>query len=73
MLISHIFKLKIFNYNRKAAIDFIFNSPLYKERVGINYRVFYIATSCIFTTSFYYYFYLKSAYLINNIINFHLY
>jgi len=122
MLTSYIFRPKTSVYNRKAAIDFTFISPLYKRNIiicsllnvrfgsllgprglllkymwgensdrenpvthlpafgtrlkrniSINYRVFYIAIFYIFTTSFYYCFYLRSTYFIINIINLYLY
>jgi hypothetical protein len=72
MLTSYIFRSITSIYNRKAAIDSTFISPLYRERVTINYRVFYIVISYIFTISFYYSFYLRSAYLIISIIDLHL-
>ena len=73
MTISYIFKSKTSIYSKKAAIDFTFISPLYRRKVNINYRVFYIAIFYIFTNSFYYYFYLKFTYLIINIVDLYLY
>ena len=73
MLTSHAFKPRTFIRSRKAAINSIFISPLYRKRVSINYRVFYIAASYIFTTSFYYCFHLRSIYLIISIVDLHLY
>ena len=46
MLTSYIFRPKTSIYSRKATIDFTF--------ISINYRVFFIAASYIFATSFYY-------------------
>ena len=40
ILVSHAFKLMTFVYNRKAAVDFIFISPLYRESVNVIYGVF---------------------------------
>ena len=60
-------------YNKKVAINFIFISPLYKGSININYRVFYIVIFYIFTTSFYYRFYLRSTYLIISIVDLYLY
>ena len=73
MLVSHIFRPKTSVYSKKAAIDFTFISSLYRGRVGVNYRVFYMAVSCVFTTSFYYYFYLRSAHLVISIVDLYLY
>jgi hypothetical protein len=72
MLISYIFRPRTSIYSRKAAIDSTFISPLYRGRVSINYRVFYIAISYIFATSFYYYFYLRSTYLIISVVDLYL-
>ena len=73
MLVSHIFRPKTSIYSKKAAVDSAFISPLYRGRVGINYGVFYVAASCAFATSFYHYFYLRSAYLAISIVDLHLY
>jgi hypothetical protein len=73
MLISYVFKPRTSIYSRKAAIDSAFISPLYRGRVSINYRVFYIAAYYIFTTSFYYRFCLRSTYLIISIVDLYLY
>ena len=73
MLISYTFRPRTSIYSRKAAIDSTFISPLYRGRVGINYRVFYMAASCIFAASFYCRFYLKSAYLVISIVDLYLY
>jgi hypothetical protein len=73
MLISHAFKPKTSVRSRKAAIDSTFISPLYRGRVSINYRVFHIAASYIFTTSFHYHFHLRSTYLAINIVDLYLY
>ena len=45
MLISHIFKPKTSIYSKKTAVDFAFISFLYRERVSVNYKVFYIAVT----------------------------
>jgi hypothetical protein len=73
MLISYAFRPRTSVRSRKAAIDSAFISPLYRGRVNINYRVFYIAAFYIFTASFYYYFYLRSAYLIVSIVDLYLF
>ena len=72
MLASYAFRPRTSVRSRKAAVDSAFISPLYRGRVGINYRVFYIAASCIFATSFYRRFYLRSAHLIISIVDLHL-
>ena len=73
MLASYAFRPKTFICNKKAAVDSAFVSPSYRGRVGVNYRVFYMAAFCAFTASFYYHFYLRSAYLVISIIDLHLY
>ena len=73
MLISHTFRPKTSVYSRKVAVDFTFISPLYRGRVSVNYKVFYIAAFYAFTAFFYYYFYLRSAYLAISIVNLYLY
>ena len=70
---SYTFRPKTSIRSRKAAIDSTFISPLYRRRVRINYRVFYMAASYIFATSFYRYFYLRSAYLTISIVDLYLY
>ena len=72
MLISHIFRPKTSVHSKKAAVDSAFISPLYRGRVGIDYRVFYMAVSYAFTTFFYYYFYLRSAHLAISIVDLYL-
>ena len=73
MLASHAFRPRTSVRSRKAAIDFAFISPLYRGRVGVDYRVFYMAASCVFTASFYRRFHLRSAHLAISIVNLHLY
>ena len=73
MLMSHAFRPRTSIHSRKAAVDSAFVSPSYKGRVGVNHRVFHMAASCAFAASFYYYFYLRSAYLAINIVDFYLY
>ena len=73
MLISHMFRPRTSICSRKAVVDSTFISPLYRGRVGIDYGVFHMATSCVFAASFYYYFYLRSAHLAINIVDFYLY
>ena len=73
MLVSHTFRPKTSVYSKKAAVDSAFVSPLYRGRVGVDHGVFYMAISCAFTASFYYYFYLRSAHLIINIVDLYLY
>ena len=73
MLASHAFRPRTSVRSRKAAVDSAFISPLYRGRIGINYGVFYIVVSYVFTTSFYCRFYLRSAHLVISVINFYLY
>ena len=73
MLINYIFRPKTFVYNKKVVIDFTFINLLYRGRVGVNYRVFYMAASCTFTAFFHCCFYLRSAYLAINIVDLYLY
>ena len=73
MLISHIFRPKTSVRNRKAAVDSAFVSPLYRGRVSVDYRVFHMATSCVFAAFFHRYFYLRSAHLAISVIDLYLY
>jgi hypothetical protein len=73
MLASYTFRPRTSVRSRKAAVDSAFISPLYRGRVGINYRVFYIATSCIFAASFHYRFHLRSTHLTISIVDLYLY
>ena len=68
MLVSHAFRPRTSVRSRKAAVDSTFVSPLYRGRVSINYRVFYIAASYIFTTSFRHRFHLRSAHLAISVV-----
>ena len=72
MLVSHTFRPRTSVRSRKAAIDSTFVSPLYRGRVSVDYRVFYIAASYIFTASFYRRFYLRSTHLIISIVDLYL-
>ena len=72
MLANHAFRLKTSIHNRKAAVDSAFVSPSYRGRVGVDYGVFYIAVSCVFTASFHCCFYLRSAHLAINIVDLYL-
>ena len=72
MLISHIFRPKTSVRSKKAAVDFAFVSPLYRERVGVDYRVFHMATSYDFTAFFHRCFYLRSAHFTINIVDLYL-
>ena len=72
MLVSYAFRPRTSVCSKKAAVDSAFVSPLYRGRVSINYRVFYMAVSCAFAVFFYYCFYLRSAYLIISIVDFYL-
>ena len=72
MLASYVFRPRTSVHSRKAAVDSTFISPLYRGRVGVNYRVFHVAASCVFATSFYRRFYLRSAYLVISIVDLYL-
>ena len=73
MLVSYAFRPRASIYSKKAAVDSAFISPLYRGKVGVNYRVFYIAASCVFAALFYCCFYLRSAYLAISVIDLYLY
>ena len=73
MLISYAFRPRTSVRSRKATIDSAFISPLYRGRVGVNYRVFHMAASYVFAASFYRRFYLRSAYLIISVVDLYLY
>ena len=72
MLASHAFKPITFVYNKNAAVDSAFISPLYKGIVGVVHGVFQMAVFCDFAIFFQCLFYLRSAHLAINVINFHL-
>ena len=72
MLVNYIFRPRTSVYSKKAAVDSAFVSPLYRGRVGVDYRVFYMAASCAFTASFHRCFYLRSAHLVISIVDFYL-
>ena len=73
MLVSYTFRPKTSIYSKKAAIDSAFVSPLYRGRVGVNHRVFYVAASCVFAAFFHHYFYLRSAHLAISVVDLYLY
>ena len=73
MLASHAFRPRTSVHSRKAAVDSAFVSPLYRGRVGVNYGVFHMAVSCVFTVFFYCCFYLRSAHFVISIVDLHLY
>ena len=70
---SHAFRPRTSVYNKKAAVDSAFVSPLYRGRVGVDYGVFHMAASCAFAASFHCCFYLRSAHLAISIVDLHLY
>ena len=72
MLTSYAFSPRTSVRSRKAAIDSAFVSPLYRGRVSINYRVFYVAASCVFAASFYCRFPSRSAYLAISVVDLYL-
>ena len=73
MLVSYVFKPKTSVYSKKAVVNSAFVSPLYRGRVGVDYRVFYVAMSCVIAAFFYCRFYLRSAHLVISIVDFYLY
>ena len=72
VLTSYTFSPRTSNCRRKAAIDSAFVYPLYRGRVGFNYRVPYIVALYTFTAFFYRRFHLISAYLAIHIVDLHL-
>ena len=68
-----MFSPKISIYSKKVAIDFAFNCPLYKGRVTIVHRVFYMVILCTFTAFFPRRFHSVSAHLVMYIVDLHLY
>ena len=73
MLTSYIFSPRTSIYSRKAAVDSTFICPLYRGRVSVVYRVFYVVALYTFTAFFQYYFYLISTYLTIYIVDLYLY
>ena len=73
MLASYAFRPRTSVRSRKATIDSAFVSPLYRGRVGVDYKVFYVAASCVFAASFYRRFHLRSAYLAISVVDLYLY
>ena len=73
MLASHAFRPITFVYNKNAAVDSAFVSPLYRGIVGVVYGVFQVAAFCVFAAFFQCLFHLRSAYLAINVVDFHLY
>ena len=72
MLASYAFRPRTSIRSRKAAIDSTFVSPSYRGRVGVDYRVFHMATSYVFAASFHRRFYLRSAHLAISIVDLYL-
>ena len=73
MLISYLFSPRTSVCSRKAAVDSAFVCPLYRGRVGFNYRVLYIVILYAFTAFFQRRFHLRSTYFIIYIVNLYLY
>ena len=67
-----MFSPRISIYSKKAAVDFAFNCLLYRGRVAVVYRVFYMVTLCAFTAFFYRRFYSVSAHLVMHIVDLYL-
>ena len=72
ILISYTFRPKTSVCSKKVAVDFTFVNPLYRGRVGVDYKVFHVAASCVFTAFFYCRFYLRSAHLAISIVDLYL-
>jgi len=72
MLISYAFSPRTSVHRRKAAVASAFVCPLYRGRVGFNYRVPHIIALYAFTAFFYYRFHLIFAYLAMQVVNLHL-
>jgi hypothetical protein len=72
MLTSHAFSPRTSIHRRKAAVASAFVCPLYRGRVGFNYRVPYVVALCAFTAFFYYRFHLISAHLAMQVVDLHL-
>ena len=73
MLVNYAFSPRTSICSKKVAVDSAFNCPLYRGRVAVVYRVFYVVTLCTFATFFHHYFYLVSAHLVMYIVDLHLY
>ena len=73
MLTSYAFRFKTSICNKKAIIDFTFVYPLYKEKINIIYRIFYMAAFWAFVAFSQHYFYLIFIYFVMYIIDFYLY
>jgi hypothetical protein len=73
MLTSYAFSPRTSIRSRNVAIDFAFIYPLYRGRVGFNYRVPYVVALYIFAAFFYHRFHLISAYLAMQVVDLHLY
>ena len=72
MLASHAFSPKTSIYSKKAAVDSTFKYSLYRGRVAIVHRVFYMVAFYAFTAFFYRHFYSISAYLAMYIVDLYL-
>ena len=72
MLTSYAFSPRTSVCSRKAAIDSVFNCSLYRGRVAVVHRVFYVVTLCTFAAFFYCHFYSMSAHLAMHVVDFHL-
>jgi len=72
MLVSHAFRPITFVHNKNTAVDSAFVSPLYRGIIGVVYGVFQVAVFYVFAVFFQYLFYLKSAHLAINVVDFHL-
>ena len=72
MLASYAFSPRISVHSRKAAVNFAFDCFLYRGRVVVVHRVFYVVAFYAFAAFFYCHFYSVSAYLVMHIVDLYL-
>ena len=72
MLASHAFSPRISVRSRKAAVDSTFDYPLYRGKVAVVHRVFYVVALYAFTTFFHRRFHSVSAHLVMHIVDLYL-
>ena len=72
MLTSHAFSPRTSIRSRKAAIDSAFVCPLYRGRVGVDYKVLHVVALCAFAAFFKRRFHSISDHLAMHIVDIHL-
>ena len=72
MLVSYTFSPRISVHNKKAAVDSAFDCLLYRGRVAVVHRVFYVVAFCAFAAFFHCYFHSVSAYFAMHIVDLYL-